>query len=82
MSNKNIKIRYIVGVIFIFIFCLNFKVIANKEYNAKPLVVDRWPYLTCSHCEPMPGQYGIRYDCPDGPILVCPFTLPCGYGDC
>jgi hypothetical protein len=81
MADSNKKNRYILGVLFILLFCLNINVIANKENNTQ-VKNNKYPYLICRTCEPAPGQYGVEWVCIDGPEPYCPFTLPCGYGFC
>ena len=81
MSKRNNNIRYLIGAIFIFLFCLNVKVIANIENDVQSFD-PKYPYLVCYYCEPAPEQHGIEYSCPPGPVEYCPFTLPCMYVAC
>lgn len=96
MSTIKSKAKYFVGIIVIFICCLNINVITDIKDNAKLSLSiitglasadgelpNSGELLICMDCEPAPGQTGVRWICifVDWGQPSC-FYIPCGYGIC
>lgn len=75
-----IKKWYLLVIVLTFIIA-NIKVFAINDRNVQPLSVKK-QFQRCDPCVPAPGQQGVVYWCPEGPVDNCALIYPCGYGVC